>query len=587
MTQHAGDEINEISKFTEIGGEDSSALCLRVEGTHFHVYELSQDQFAIAAAGFDVLKSSDLASLETAKFEGEQRTESAGICSGELFTEDGEVLIPVTFRLERTEDELLYCTFDELPEESSRHIGDLVALLENDWADFDAADTTCATDEPSTNSGEDVPRTAHSGGAPSGGVVLETADGRQILPRDRRSKRSAERVGWYSRPAFRVGAGLLVASTFVVLAFGLLKRTGHSNTNESHQVQLPSLSAASPEAEEPSNASDGVVTEWVVEQAPIRGRVAGLSIPLLSERAGVVEQILVTKGQTISRGDVVVEISSGEAPVELRRLKSELKLAMVEAETCQVRLDIAEQKIKSALRQMQADVSMLVAELRESTADRQLASTQWEQIRPLAEKDNVGRKEVEQVQKKLAESNARYKQLRKSLTAKQEILGSSEPEMVLAAELEIPLQELRAEQKLAVSRVEYTKEQIEIQQSEMKPVSSKSDSAGEVTEILVSAGDSIEVGHPICKVQQGVTLAVDFTMPIDLRAHVQEGQEVHLRMLDSNLKLQGRIESIRIDRAGEGLEANAATMSVTVLLAGDNGRPQLPVGTIVELEALP
>lgn len=605
MVHSAG---NAIDEFAEIGGDDESPLYLRVQDVLFHVYQLSSKQFAVAAEAIEFFNANELIGGPSA-LQADKSPASPPVgdlsrqFSGELFTEDGEVLICVSFRPDAKEPELLLCSFCELDEDASRQLQDLVELLDNDWMDSNSSEN--ANQEASAAQQSIEPVVSLN---PAKGTVLETADGRQIYPNEGSASDAQINRRISPRPRLRTRKWLLIGSACVIFMAGLVKFSQQTpNDNKNTLAAAPPIDTADlatthlpalEQAFSPLNSMASTSTVGAVGQSdtpppsreqtkPCYGKVTGLRRLVVADRSGYVEQISVSVGQVVSLGDVVAVLDSGQAIAEVRKLSSELKLASIEEETKQFLMESALRKISAATPRLKEDIASLAAELRASEDTKYLASIQWERIRPLAEKDNVGRKEVDQVRRSLQLANTRYMLLKNNLAAKQEILKSNERESALAIELNIPLENLKAELKLARSRVEYLREQIEIERRGAQLIDTKTDRSGKIIHIMVSAGDTLELGDPICEVQSDDNRAVVFKFPGDCRDRFDVGQSVPLRLLDSKVRVTGIVEGLSIDEAGQRDSEGGRSTLITVMLEGNDDQPRLPLGTMLELESLP
>jgi len=268
-----------------------------------------------------------------------------------------------------------------------------------------------------------------------------------------------------------------------------------------------------------------------------REAVAGQLVPnegllnINAPAAGVMTRLVVHDGQTVRRGDVLLELTSEQDSATVGQTHAVVSQSL-DAQKARLRSDLENQQVvslqqTSALRAKLDVLRLESAQIAEQMRlqEKQVAGNQdlLERIRPLGAKGYASIVQIQQQESAVLEAQAQYKNLaRQQLDARQQIDAASQQ---LA---QIPLDDLskRNETERQLASVAQSLAQNEMQRA----VVIRAPSDGIIANELLQPGQTVAAGQPMVSIlPAGSVLEAQLLVPSRGVGFIEPGNQVVLR----------------------------------------------------------
>jgi membrane fusion protein (multidrug efflux system) len=315
-------------------------------------------------------------------------------------------------------------------------------------------------------------------------------------------------------------------------------------------------------------------------------RIEGTVHPVSARVTGQVLAVHVEDNQAVAEGELLFELDERDFLVALQRAEADLAAAVaaalaadeglpVASVSAESKLDVAQAMLQAATTGVRlaarqgevasARVRSVTASLREARAQAEQAERDLGRLRPLAEKDEISRRELDAAQTAATTARARVERLEAdALAAEHEVEAATErlgqargQEQRARAELdsaETAPQQIavtRAEAAAAAARVEQARAMAERSRLDLEYAQVRAPAAGQVTMKAVEVGQMVQPGRPV--------LAVVALDDVWVEAKFKETQLHRLR--------PGQLARIAVD-AYPGMTLRARVDSVAATTAG-------------------
>jgi membrane fusion protein (multidrug efflux system) len=184
----------------------------------------------------------------------------------------------------------------------------------------------------------------------------------------------------------------------------------------------------------------------------VDSRIAADVITVSSEVEGRVTAIPVVAGDRVARGDLLVEIDSRQADLELQQIDAEI--TRIEAEQSQLRAqqDMIRRQVASRLEAARAELAGAEAEHRASEAELGMVRSDFERVSSLHEQGIVAAQRFEEVQAQLIGAQQRELHTAAEIKRAQASLAVTEADATQIAVLDRQIATLDAEKAAQVAR---------------------------------------------------------------------------------------------------------------------------------------
>lgn len=257
---------------------------------------------------------------------------------------------------------------------------------------------------------------------------------------------------------------------------------------------------------------------------------AGL-LTLAAPSSGIVAQLQVHDGQTVRRGDVLMELSTGQDSTALGQTHALVSEAL-ESQRQRLEADVANQAALTqhqgdALRAKAALLRTQLAEIQGQLAiqQQQVASNQnlLDRIEPLEAKGYVSVFQVQQQHAALLDAQTQYKALTRQLLDTRQQLDAAQQQLA-----QLPLDE--ASKRNDTERQLATVAQSLAQNEMGRAILLRAPSDGVVSSVLLKPGQAVSVGQSLISIlPAGSLLQAQLLVPSRAVGFIEPGNAVTLR----------------------------------------------------------
>jgi biotin carboxyl carrier protein/uncharacterized protein Yka (UPF0111/DUF47 family) len=531
---------------------DESPLCLESDGVVRPILQLSE-------TGFSVPPSQSRAEIE-------QSQRSEDYQTGLLFTENGEVSIPIQFRVVSTDRRLTSCCWGSLAPDANRALQDLLDFLACDWDEkpsraVDASDAVSGAEatSPIVDSPATTTLLPATGFGRRSFWRRKVSAGRSFMIR-RRHLLVRGIVAILLLNCLLIGYQSLVANKTPVDSTAEAATIGAATSGavpaelsaqHSAQMSAPSQPAPSrpgtsqpapPRSTLPQSSHQDTDSPATASASKYTAIIPPSERWVTASERGTVESIAVASGDSVDRGQTVMVTTTGAV--------NEIDPALAEA------IDVAEEKSRQLRNQLStidrsasepawtaSDVESVGDQLRRAIRNRDQSRRRWEQIQPLVQNQNIPRNEVERARTQLSDAEAEVSELR---TSWEDLTQRAEPNATIADPA--PSQQ-RPPAALASSLMDFEHEIDRLRQTlartlesaNRKPITTSE--SGVVVEIPVVIGQRVDFGEPLISIASQQPISLEFMVDSHVAAKFAVNDTARMRIGDGDRIIEGRVTS--------------------------------------------
>ena len=261
---------------------------------------------------------------------------------------------------------------------------------------------------------------------------------------------------------------------------------------------------------------------------------------------GRIIEIAVQEGDTVQKGDLIVQLQLNREQGEVEAAQSQVGIQKANLSNAEAELRAVEAQVAEA----EAAVEQSKADLRQQEAELQLAQTNQQRAKMLVEQGAESQQFLDNSTRDLNAAKAQIDALKAALNSSQKALNASR-ERVAAARSAILGQE--AALKQAESQVDIATSNLDFNRI-TAPIS------GVVGDIQPRVGDFIDIGEQITSITQDNALELNIGVPLEQASRLELGLPVEIIDGQGNAIAEGDVNFIspRADRSSQAILVKAA-----------------------------
>jgi RND family efflux transporter MFP subunit len=261
---------------------------------------------------------------------------------------------------------------------------------------------------------------------------------------------------------------------------------------------------------------------------------------------GRIVNIAVQEGDTVKKGDLILELQLDAEQGEVDAARSQVNIQRANLSNAQSQLRVAEAGVAEA----EAAVQQSQADLRQQEAELELAKTNLERTKFLVKQGAQSQQILDNRTRDLNAATAQTEALKAALNSSQKALSASR-EQVNSARTAIARQEAGIQQ--AETRVGIATDNLDYNRL-TAPID------GVVGNIQPKVGDYVDVGEQVTSIVQDQTLELNVSVPIEQASRLKLGLPVEIVDSQGKAIAQGDISFIspRAERNSQGVLVKAA-----------------------------
>lgn len=261
---------------------------------------------------------------------------------------------------------------------------------------------------------------------------------------------------------------------------------------------------------------------------------------------GRIIEIAVSEGDTVKKGDLIVQMQLSREQGEVDAARSQVSIQQANVENAKAELRAVEAEVAEA----EAAVEQSKTDLKQQQAELQLAQTNYQRAKTLVEQGAESQQFLDNSTKDLDAAQAQSEALKAALNSSQKALNASK-ERVASAQSAIAGQE--AALKQAETRVGIATENLDFNRI-TAPID------GVVSNIQPKVGDYVEVGQQITSITQDNALELNIGVPLEQASKLELGLPVEIVNLQGEAIAEGDVSFISptADRSSQAVLVKAA-----------------------------
>ncbi|WJQ84444.1 efflux RND transporter periplasmic adaptor subunit [Brevibacillus brevis] len=334
-------------------------------------------------------------------------------------------------------------------------------------------------------------------------------------------------------------------SSGVACLLGLTIITGCSsqsvdNTN-SKEGRTSNESQSSPEVEtiKVENSVDVQVEEVIEGELKDSGRLlaevfANTDVSIYGKTTGTVSQILVKKGDTVKKGQVIGKLDQTEAQLKLRQAEAALAVAKANLEYSN-KMGTSGELANSQLKQAEQTFASVKRTMEQGLT---LAQANYNRSKKLFEEKALSKGELENAENAYLQAKNQYQsQLDQAQTA------------LLNARSQVNTADKNG--RVTQASVQQGQVEVDISRNALENTLIKSTIDGIVTDIQVQEGDTINPQKPVATVINLDPMIVKVNVSEKSLASFQKGTQLNLQVPSQNIKVKGSITYVGLKAADQ------------------------------------
>lgn len=269
-------------------------------------------------------------------------------------------------------------------------------------------------------------------------------------------------------------------------------------------------------------------------------------VALAPRVAGRVIQIAVQEGDTVKKGDLILELQLDREQGEVEAAQSEVSIQRANVSDAEAELSAVEAEVASA----EAAVQQSQADLREQEARLKLAQTNLERAKFLVKQGAQSQQSLDNSIRDLNAAKAQTDALKAAVNSSQKTLAATRARVNSAraaiARQKAALQQAEARVGIATDNLDFNRLTAPID--------------GVVGDIQPKVGDYVQVGAQVTSITQDNALELNINVPIEQAGQLKLGLPVEVVDRQSKAIAEGDISFIspRADRNSQGVLVKAA-----------------------------
>lgn len=269
-------------------------------------------------------------------------------------------------------------------------------------------------------------------------------------------------------------------------------------------------------------------------------------VALASRVDGRIIEIAVREGDTVEKGDLIVQLQLNREQGEVEAAQSQVSIQQANISNAEAELRTVEAQVAEA----EAAVEQSKADLRQQEAELELARTNQARAKMLVEQGAESQQFLDNSARDLNAAIAQTDALQAALNSSQKALNASR-ERVAAARSAILGQEAALKQ---------AKSQVDIATSNLDFNRLTAPISGVVGNIQPKVGDFIDVGEQVTSITQDNALELNIGVPLEQASKLELGLPVEIIDRQGNAIAEGDVSFIspRADRSSQAILVKAA-----------------------------
>ena len=261
---------------------------------------------------------------------------------------------------------------------------------------------------------------------------------------------------------------------------------------------------------------------------------------------GRIIEIAVQEGNTVKKGDLIVEMQLNREQGEVEAAESEVGIQQANVKNAEAELRAVEAEVAEA----EAAVEQSKADLRQQQAELELAKTNQKRAKMLVEQGAQSQQSLDNSTRDLNAAQAQTDALKAALNSSQKALNASK-ERVASAQSAISGEQ--AALKQATTRVGIATDNLDFNRL-TAPID------GIVGNIQPKVGDYVDIGEQITSITQDDALELNVSVPLEQASNLELGLPVEIIDRQGKAIAQGDISFIspRADRNSQSVLVKAA-----------------------------
>lgn len=270
---------------------------------------------------------------------------------------------------------------------------------------------------------------------------------------------------------------------------------------------------------------------------------------LTAEVAGRVEQIFVSEGDVVKKGQALVKVDPTQISSQVQA--NEAAVRVTQAET--VNQQVAVQQAEAGVNQMKASLGAAEADLERSKAELDFQEQEYKRYQELVEKGVVNRSQFDQ-------AKSRYDQQRATVRANQSRVNQLQSQV---KEAELGVSRARAVLNSSRARVSQSQAQLSIESDQLRKTTRYSPIDGVVSSLPVKVGQFALANFsttPLLTVADMSQINAEIKVDETDVAEVQVGQKVKIKV---DALGDAEIEGEVIEKGASAITRSGQTISQT------------------------
>ncbi|WGV57339.1 efflux RND transporter periplasmic adaptor subunit [Brevibacillus brevis] len=312
------------------------------------------------------------------------------------------------------------------------------------------------------------------------------------------------------------------------------------NTN-SKEGRTSNESQSSPEVEtiKVENSVDVQVEEVIEGELKDSGRLlaevfANTDVSIYGKTTGTVSQILVKKGDTVKKGQVIGKLDQTEAQLKLRQAEAALAVAKANLEHSN-KMGTSGELANSQLKQAEQTFASVKRTMEQGLT---LAQANYNRSKKLFEEKALSKGELENAENAYLQAKNQYQsQLDQAQTA------------LLNARSQVNTADKNG--RVTQASVQQGQVEVDISRNALENTLIKSTIDGIVTDIQVQEGDTINPQKPVATVINLDPMIVKVNVSEKSLASFKKGTQLNLQVPSQNIKVNGSITYVGLKAADQ------------------------------------
>jgi RND family efflux transporter MFP subunit len=269
-------------------------------------------------------------------------------------------------------------------------------------------------------------------------------------------------------------------------------------------------------------------------------------VALAPRVAGRIIEIAAQEGDTVKKGDLILELQLDREQGEVEAAQSEVSIQRANVSDAEAELSAVEAEVASA----EAAVQQSQADLREQEARLKLAETNLERAKFLVKQGAQSQQSLDNSTRDLNAAKAQTDALKAAVNSSQKTLAATQARVNSASSA---IAGQQAALKQAETRVGIATDSLDYNRL-TAPID------GVVGDIQPQVGDYVQVGAQVTSIIQDNTLELNINVPIEQAAQLKLGLPVEVLDRQRKAIAEGDISFIspRADRNSQGVLVKAA-----------------------------